>query len=126
MLGIAMNIREARKAKGITMKELGLRVGATESAISLYERGKREPSYQTLLMIAEELDTTVAYLLGAETKKEPAAPAGSELSADERAVIDIYRQLDDEGRRLGVKMMKALLSEHAQKNSAPVVDEVTA
>ena len=68
----AVNIREARKAKGITMKELGRLVGTTESAISLYERGMREPSYETLLKIAEELDTSVGYLLGAETKKAPA------------------------------------------------------
>lgn len=38
-----MQIREARKAKGMTMKELGDRIGTTESVISLYERGLQQP-----------------------------------------------------------------------------------
>ena len=58
-----MNIREKRKEKGITMKELGARIGCSESAISQYETGKRSPDYETLLKLAEELDTSVNYLL---------------------------------------------------------------
>jgi len=65
------NIRAARKAKGMTMKELGALIGTTESAVSYYETGKREPKYETLLMIAEALDTSVGYLMGYETKKAP-------------------------------------------------------
>jgi len=71
MDNIGINIRTARKEKGITMKELGALIGASESAVSLYERGKREPSYETLLMIAEELGTSVSSLMGEETKKAP-------------------------------------------------------
>lgn len=71
MDNIGTNIRTARKAKGITMKELGTLIGASESAVSLYENGKREPSYETLLMIAEELGTSVSALMGEETKKAP-------------------------------------------------------
>lgn len=56
-------IREARKAKKISMKELGERVGCTEAAISNYELFKRKPDFEVLLRIAEELDTTVDYLM---------------------------------------------------------------
>ena len=84
-----MRIKEARKAKGLTLKELGDRIGASESAVSLYERGRREPSFQTLLMLAEELDTTVGYLLGEEQKTAPA------LTGTEKQLLDIFKQLDD-------------------------------
>lgn len=57
-------IREYRKRKGMTMKELGLRVGASESAVGLWETGKRKPSYEMLLKISEELDCSVNDLLG--------------------------------------------------------------
>jgi transcriptional regulator with XRE-family HTH domain len=73
------NIRAARKAKGLTMKELGTLIGTSESAVSLYETGKREPNYETLLMIAEALDTTVGYLLGTETEKAHGTEAEGEL-----------------------------------------------
>lgn len=57
------NIRSARKAAHLTMKELGARIGLAESTISQYETGKRDPDNTTLLMIAEELNTSVSYLL---------------------------------------------------------------
>lgn len=75
------NIRIARKAKGLTMKELGARVGVAESTISQYENGKRQPNNATLLKLAEELSTTVDYLLGEEN---------SGLSDFERAILDGY------------------------------------
>lgn len=98
MDNIGINIRTARKEKGITMKELGALIGASESAVSLYERGKREPSYETLLMIAEELGTSVSSLMGEETKKAPSEDeAIRELAAellerpDLRGLLDVAR-----------------------------------
>lgn len=59
-------IRQYRKAAGLTMKELGALCDCTEGAISNYERGTREPGYETLLKIAETLNTSVDNLLRTE------------------------------------------------------------
>ena len=42
-------LKELRKRKGISLKELGSIVGVAESTMSLYENGKRQPDYETLL-----------------------------------------------------------------------------
>ena len=63
-------IRDYRKRAGMTMKELGDRVGCSEAAISLYELGKREASYEMLLKISEVLGTDVNHLLGHEEPVE--------------------------------------------------------
>ncbi len=68
-------IRELRKNKGMTMKELGSRVGLAESTISQYETGKRQPDNETLLRFAELFDTTVDYILGGLAPT--AAPSGA-------------------------------------------------
>lgn len=60
-------IRKLRKQKGLTMKELASRIGCSESAVSQYETGRRSPDYETLLKIAEELETSVNYLLTGES-----------------------------------------------------------
>lgn len=65
------NIRSARKAANMTMKELGARIGLAESTISQYETGKRDPDNTTLLMIAEELNTSVSYLLNENKNRHP-------------------------------------------------------
>lgn len=57
-------IRELRKGKDLTMKELGKIVGLAESTISQYETGKRQPDNETLLKFAEFFGTTVDYILG--------------------------------------------------------------
>ena len=63
------------------MKELGEKVGCSESAISQYERGKRAPDYETLLRISEVLETSVDMLLRGEQKEAPSNP-------EERAISD--------------------------------------
>lgn len=65
-------IRQLRKEKGISMKELGAFLGVTESAVSFYESGKRQPDYNTLMKIADYFDVSVDYLLGRNTQKNNA------------------------------------------------------
>lgn len=50
------NLRKLRKAKGLKQKELAALVGVTESAISQLENGKRAPSFELSLKLAEALD----------------------------------------------------------------------
>lgn len=62
-------LRTERKAKGLTMKELGEMIGVSESAISQYETGKREPDNTTLVKLSEIFGVSVDYLLGAAYKQ---------------------------------------------------------
>lgn len=65
-------LRELRKSKGISLKELGAIIGVAESTMSLYESGKRQPDYETLLKLAEYYGVTVDYLLrGSEEEHLP-------------------------------------------------------
>lgn len=57
-------IRELRKERKLTMKQLGERLGLAESTISQYETGKREPDHKTLVKISEFFHVSVDYLLG--------------------------------------------------------------
>lgn len=57
-------IQSLLKSSGMTQRELAERVGATESAVSKYISGDREPRAEVLANIATALSTTVEYLLG--------------------------------------------------------------
>lgn len=57
--------KELRKEKDLSQKELGDILGYSESTISLYESGKREPKNAgDLIKIANFFDVSVDYLLG--------------------------------------------------------------
>lgn len=64
-----INMKKLRKAKGLKQKELAELTGLSESAISQLESGKRLPSYETLLKIAEALDCESADLLSTRTNR---------------------------------------------------------
>lgn len=63
-----MNVKKLRKAKGMTQKELGAKCDISESMVSNLESGKKSPSFETLLKLAEALDCSVADILGEERK----------------------------------------------------------
>ena len=48
-------IQAVRKAKGLTLKQLGDIIGISESAVSNIERGRNKPSGSTLILLCEKL-----------------------------------------------------------------------
>lgn len=61
-----LRLREIRKSRKLTMKQLGEMVGVTESAIGMYETGRRKPDYEMLLKLGEALDCSVPDIIGYE------------------------------------------------------------
>ncbi|HHU28348.1 TPA: helix-turn-helix domain-containing protein, partial [bacterium] len=56
-------LRELRKQKKLSARELGLILGYAESTILQWERGIREPDMKTLKAIADFFDVSLDYLL---------------------------------------------------------------
>lgn len=73
------NLRAIRKAKKLTMKQLGEMVGVTESMIGQIETNKRHPSYETLLKLGEALDCSVEDII---SEKNPATINDDGLDAE--------------------------------------------
>ncbi len=89
-------IRKLRKKQNISMKELGLSIGVSESTISLYENGKRQPDYNTLIKIADYFNVSTDYLLGHTCFQSE----GSNIFiAHEKQLIKKYRLLDQHGQK---------------------------
>ena len=58
-----LNLKEARKAKGMTQKQLAKELTVAEITIRQYESDSRKPSLERLVQIADILDVTADYLL---------------------------------------------------------------
>lgn len=59
-------LKELRKEKGVSQKEVAQAIGVTPSAYGNYEQGTREPSLDVLIKICKFFNTTPNYLLGFE------------------------------------------------------------
>ena len=57
-------LRQLRKRKGYTQLEMATNIGLTRGQIANYEQGKREPSFETLIKIADFFGVSLDYLLG--------------------------------------------------------------
>ncbi len=66
------NIKKLRKSKGLSQEELAIKMNVVRQTISKWENGLSVPDSSMLILLADELDTTVSALLG-ETATEPVA-----------------------------------------------------
>lgn len=57
-------LRVLRTRNNLTQKELGIAVGLSESTIGMYERGHREPDFETLEAFADYFNVDMDYLTG--------------------------------------------------------------
>lgn len=59
---LAANVRDARKAAGLTQHELAIALGRGDAmTVSRWERGEHKPSDESLLALARVLDRPVAW-----------------------------------------------------------------
>ena len=58
------NIKRIRKSKGLSQEELAIKLNVVRQTVSKWEKGLSVPDSSMLIMLADELDTTVSELLG--------------------------------------------------------------
>ena len=59
-----MKLRELRKQKGVTQKEVADAIGCTATVYSRYERGEREPDISMLCSLADYFEVSTDTLIG--------------------------------------------------------------
>ena len=64
-------LKELRKDKGITQKEMAERMGISQSSYSEYENGIRKMPFAMLDFLADTLDTSTDYILGRTEETKP-------------------------------------------------------
>ncbi len=96
LVTFGQRLRHLRRAQGLTLTELGERVGRAPSALSLLENGRREPKLSLIEQLAAALSVPVSELL---SRQPPSRRAQLEI-----ALADA--QQDPSYRRLGLAPLK--------------------
>lgn len=108
-----LKIKGYRKAKGLTMKQLGEAVGVAENTICQWENGKRNPTPRQILKVAQVLNCSINDLFGylakdgneyvsREYHDEQQAILRGEIEQLEKNAEEMHKQIDeayDEGVR---------------------------
>lgn len=64
------NLLNCRKTTGISQKALADIVGISDAAITMMEKGKRSPSFEVLIALADYFGVSIDYLVGRTDKPE--------------------------------------------------------
>lgn len=128
MADFPQNLKEVRKKKGLTQKELAALLNVSQNAIFNWENGKREPSLEMIERISTALGIQVAQLLGyseniyalykaysesdkmptkiVETKDEMLVIGGTLIS--ESNLLKEYRMLNHTGKKEAIDRISEL------------------
>lgn len=108
-------LRHYRSARGLTLTELGEKVGRAPSALSALENGRREPKLSLLHALADALDITTADLL---THEPPNRRAKLEIAATKAARNPALSQLGlpplRVTRRVGTDVLEHIVALYAE------------
>lgn len=69
MITLADRLKELRKDKGLTQKDLGDILGVGKTTISMYENGNSTPNDEIKLKICDYFDISLDYLIGKSSIK---------------------------------------------------------
>lgn len=110
----ALRLKKLRREKDVTQEELAAAVGATKSAISMYERGERKPSFEIADALADYFNVSIGYISGSTdlrgsyprsdrikpdfsglVQKEPERTLET-VTPQERRLLEYYRAVSEE------------------------------
>lgn len=116
----ANNLRKLREAKCLTQPELAELFGSTQSAISNYESGTREPDISLLIRFAIYFDVTIDYLVGI-TDLPFRMDSGKIFYTDlEKEILTLCRELPEEDQEMMAKLGRYLRGKNrAKKRTRP-------
>lgn len=81
-------LKSLRKQKGLTQDEVAKLLKINRGTYANYERGHRQPDYDTLLLIADFYDVDLNYLLGRDFKQVTDKP----LTDRQKYLMDWFMQ----------------------------------
>jgi len=81
---VARRVRALRKARGLTLEDVGKASGVSIGSLSQLERGKGNPSFNSLVRLSHALGVPVAQLL------HDASPDSPVVRAHERRSLDFH------------------------------------
>ena len=100
---LSERLTQLRESKGYTMKEVAEGIGMKPDSYRNYERGRLQPSIETIIKISKFYGITTDCLLGLNAPAQPATPLDEFVTSEhlhevEEALLRMYFKLDRKER----------------------------
>lgn len=119
---VAARITEVREKLTYNQAGVAKIAGVQQKTISNWERGVLPQQWESLIALAESVETTTDYLLG--LSDDPCPQKGQELTADLRSIVDICQQLPAARRGDVLAIAEAIAQREAEQRALDMVKAV--
>lgn len=109
---LSIRIKELRKERKWSQKELGEKVDVSESFISKVESGKKQPSREVTAKIAETFNVTTDFLLGRSDEED----LNEMLDVKFKSMKERLSNLPESQREMIMKQAENLMAEFEKLN----------
>jgi transcriptional regulator with XRE-family HTH domain len=114
---LGKRIKQLRKEKGLTQKELAKQVNCSHAQLNKYESGLNTPPLDRLLLLAEVLGTSVDYLLAGQGNGKP--PLHSQRLIQRFQTIEEFGSDD---RETIIKVLDAMIAKHNMESTMKAME----
>lgn len=104
-MSFALRLKELRTARDMTQGELSKAVKVSQSAIAMYESGKREPKLEVMEIFADFFNVDMNYITGksdltTKVTESPAVPHPPlPMAKEDNDLLQAYHNADDDARQ---------------------------
>lgn len=110
-------LKDLRNEKNVTQADVARYTGLSSGCIGMLETNKREPTGNTLTILADYFGCSVDYLLGREDDfGNISVTTNSDLTAEEKVMLELFNQLPNVRRRTIIDTMRFMVD--SNKSSA--------
>ena len=89
-----LNLKQIRQERNLYQKDIAEKLNKTITCICDWERGRTQPSIEDIIALADYFGVTTDELLGRENfATGNVVITGTQLSEEERQLVDLYRAL---------------------------------
>ena len=114
-------LKQLRKQRHWTQKELAARVDIRFQLLNKYESGQHIPPAETLIRLAQALDTTVDYLLTGNPMEE--TPLANSMLFKRFQALETF---NEEDRITIIKVIDAMIAKHRMEAALTPMDKQAA
>ncbi len=98
-----MNLKRIRQSKNMSQKEVADLINCSPVVYSRYETGARQPSFDTLVRLAEIFGVTCDELLGVSSETPSSV---KELNSYEINLVEASRKADERAREDALALLR--------------------
>lgn len=108
MQTIGLRIRTMRQSRKMTQADLALAIGQSQSSITMYETGRREPDFETMEALADVFNVPLASLVADESDTVSDMMPDDPKSDDIRLLIRGLNKLSPEQIAQATNVFRAM------------------